>query len=126
MHPPTISRAVTDGTLIRITRGLYQRVDGEPSAEQSARRIIEASAQRGDSPDIGARRPRGDRPDAEKGLGGDQSARLSAGSGIMPFRNGRHVQPCLVVQSFPSGEPASHRLELPRVLWRRFLSDLSG
>ncbi|WP_407637109.1 type IV toxin-antitoxin system AbiEi family antitoxin domain-containing protein, partial [Komagataeibacter kakiaceti] len=44
MHPPTISRAVTDGTLIRITRGLYQRVDGEPSAEQSARRIIEASA----------------------------------------------------------------------------------
>lgn len=40
IHPPTISRAVADGELIRIARGLYQRVDGELSTEQS---LAEAS-----------------------------------------------------------------------------------
>lgn len=40
IHPPTISRAVADGDLIRIARGLYQRADGEISAEQS---LAEAS-----------------------------------------------------------------------------------
>ena len=37
---PTISRAVEDGELVRIARGLYQRIDGELSAEQS---LAEAS-----------------------------------------------------------------------------------
>ena len=37
---PAISRAVVDGDLVRIARGLYQRVDGELSAEQS---LAEAS-----------------------------------------------------------------------------------
>ena len=38
--PSMISRAVADGDLIRIARGLYQRFDGELSAEQS---LAEAS-----------------------------------------------------------------------------------
>ena len=33
--PPTISRAVQDGELIRIARGLYQRADGEVETEQA-------------------------------------------------------------------------------------------
>lgn len=38
--PSTISRAVENGALVRIGRGLYQRVDGEQSADQS---LAEAS-----------------------------------------------------------------------------------
>lgn len=40
ISPPAISRAVADGELVRLARGLYQRVDGELSAEQS---LAEAS-----------------------------------------------------------------------------------
>lgn len=40
IHPPTISRAVANGELARIARGLYQRADGEVDAEQS---LAEAS-----------------------------------------------------------------------------------
>jgi len=40
ISPPTISRAVAAGELIRIARGLYQRVGGELSADQS---LAEAS-----------------------------------------------------------------------------------
>ena len=37
---PTISRAVAEGELVRIARGLYQRIDGELSADQA---LAEAS-----------------------------------------------------------------------------------
>jgi predicted transcriptional regulator of viral defense system len=40
LHPPTISRAVADGELVRIARGLYQRANGEIDARQS---LAEAS-----------------------------------------------------------------------------------